>query len=295
MNNYLKAEKLTVVRYLVKNFLRCSFAVAFLFTLGMVFAQKADARVVINEFSPSEEWVELYNIGSDTIDISGWTLSDETNSPKSLSGTIGPGGFFVYQNNGNWLNNDKDTVTLSRGDGSTHSIYYGRGNYDGVCKPDDGNTKSIGSLVDGQASEDKFDRYSVSTKGISNAGGILNPCPTPTPEPTSTPTASPTPSPTPTSTPTPKPTPTKTPTPRPTPTNDAVAASPQLEDTVLGLREQLNQETDDSGQTSGGSKPFPFLAAVLIIFGLVFMGVGGYSFYKQKKGVYWLSERRKTV
>ena len=217
------------------------------------------AQVVINEFSPSEEWVELYNLSPEPIDITGWTLSDEINPSKTLSGTIGsyPSGYFVYQNSGNWLNNDTDTVTLTRGDGTTHTISYGKSG--GICKPNDGNTQSIGSLSDGQASGDKFDRFSVATKGLNNSGGTLNPCPTPTPTPTSTPTASPTATPT----PTPSPTPSKTPTPKPTTKATPMAllddSPPPANSEVLGLRgglATLSPESQVGGSTTQNSSPF---------------------------------------
>jgi len=267
---------------------------AFIFILFVVFPSKIFSQVVINEFSPSEEWVELYNLSPELINITGWTLSDEVNPPKTLSGTIGsyPSGYFVYQNSGNWLNNDTDTVTLTRGDGTTHTIPYGKSG--GICKPNDGNTQSIGSLSDGQASEDKFDRFSVATEGSDNSGGTLNPCSTPTPASTPTPTSTPTktPTPAPTLTPTPSatlrasPTPvatsTKTPTSQPTQTNLAQEAGP-VENLVLGLRNELNPAPSSSSEAAETGRKFPVFPVILIISGLLCIGGAIFAFVKNAK------------
>ncbi|MBI2103783.1 hypothetical protein HYT59_02140 [Candidatus Woesebacteria bacterium] len=105
--------------------------------------------------------------------------------------------------------------------------------------------------------------------------------------PTSTPTATPTPTPTPTptKTPTPKPTPTKTPTPRASATPTPLVANQEPNDEeILGLREAL-QPSPTPGAESGG-KPFPILAAGLVLIGGSFMGFGAYTFLKQRRAGY---------
>jgi hypothetical protein len=135
-----------------------------------------------------------------------------------------------------------------------------------------------------------YDRLSSSTKDQPNPEKATDPCvPPTTPIPTSTPTPSPTPTPTPTATPKP----TKTPTPKPSPTNQAIAGGSENNSDILGLREQLNQEDEESGESE--EKPFPLLAAGLIIIGVVFMGVGAYAFYRQKKGYTGKSEKGKFL
>lgn len=67
------------------------------------------AQVVINEFSAAnygafpdnfgeyEDWIELYNAGATTVDVSGWHLSDRADDPTRFpipgGATITPGGF----------------------------------------------------------------------------------------------------------------------------------------------------------------------------------------------------------
>ncbi len=92
---------------------------------------ESTASVVINEFvyHPSagqNEWVELFNKTNADISLTGWTLVDEANTTKSLSGlgTIPAQGVVVYENTGAaWLNNlssngDGDRITLKNNSGS---------------------------------------------------------------------------------------------------------------------------------------------------------------------------------
>lgn len=63
------------------------------------------ASVVINEIawmgtevSPADEWIELRNLSSDPVDLSGWSLSSDDGSPSvSLSGVISAGGYFLIE------------------------------------------------------------------------------------------------------------------------------------------------------------------------------------------------------
>ncbi len=81
----------------------------------------AEASVVINEveLNPTHgqsEWVELYNAGSNTVDISGWTaiITDGawTGRMAVPAGTIIPSkGFYVISGSPSW-NNNGGFVTL---------------------------------------------------------------------------------------------------------------------------------------------------------------------------------------
>lgn len=98
--------------------------------------------VIVNELLPNpdgtdagEEWVELVNTGTASIDISGWTLGDETNPVRHVfaAGTVlGPDGALVLFDSGSHpevpgsivsstgslsLNNDEDEVVLANADG----------------------------------------------------------------------------------------------------------------------------------------------------------------------------------
>ena len=65
----------------------------------------AHADVVINEIawmgtttSANDEWIELYNSGSDSVTLDGWTLNASDGSPKiDLIGTISAGGYYLVE------------------------------------------------------------------------------------------------------------------------------------------------------------------------------------------------------
>ncbi len=86
--------------------------------------------IVINEImvqpvEPEKEWVELYNVSGDVIDISGWTLSDEIGVIATASGTIAGHSFFVIELTKTALNNGGDGVFLKRNEEIIHKIIYG--------------------------------------------------------------------------------------------------------------------------------------------------------------------------
>ncbi len=72
-----------------------------LFTIPWI----ASAAVVINEIawmgapaSASDEWLELYNDGADSVSLAGWKLVAEDGAPLiSLSGSIPAGGFYIME------------------------------------------------------------------------------------------------------------------------------------------------------------------------------------------------------
>ncbi len=89
----------------------------------MVFTFSAAASVVINEIelNPPEggaDWIELYNSGNDSIDISGWTATITDGSwqgrfPAVPVGTIlPPGGFYVQNGQTSWNHDNGGYATL---------------------------------------------------------------------------------------------------------------------------------------------------------------------------------------
>ncbi|GMU73926.1 MAG: hypothetical protein AMXMBFR44_1250 [Candidatus Campbellbacteria bacterium] len=77
----------------------------FLFTCIALWPLSAGAAVVINEVawmgtsvSANDEWIELYNDGTDHMSLDGWRLSGEDGAPSiALSGVIEAGGYFLLE------------------------------------------------------------------------------------------------------------------------------------------------------------------------------------------------------
>jgi len=99
--------------------------------ISIVFTQ-IKAQVVINEvfisgFNGAEDndhgfkvddWFELYNAGSAAVDLTGYFLSDNQNSPQKYqipSGTLASGGFIVFKANGVGLGSETN-FKLDQGD-----------------------------------------------------------------------------------------------------------------------------------------------------------------------------------
>jgi hypothetical protein len=166
------------------------------------------STVVINEFMPhpssGNDWVELYNTTSSDVDLTGWSLFDNTSSMKSLSGTITAGGFITFEVSSR-LNNSGDSVILQ--DSTSNTI----DSYDYTSDP--GTDLTYGRSPDGSS----WTTLSSATKGTAN--------PTPTPTPSSTATPTPSPSTAATSTPTPTPSPSAIATPTATPAAQSIVLS----------------------------------------------------------------------
>lgn len=66
-------------------------------------------NVVLNEFiaNNSPEWVELYNLGPNPVNLTGWKLEDLANTQHSITslGTISVNGFATLDVVSGWLNN----------------------------------------------------------------------------------------------------------------------------------------------------------------------------------------------
>jgi len=113
----------------------------------MTFSTIASAdsvEVKINEFVADTgtvqqtEWIELYNSGSQDIDLSGWTIEDGTNKPSSLDGRMIVAGDYLLLLKGSdfgfSLNNSGDAIILKSGGVIIDSVAYGNWN--------DGNTSN---------------------------------------------------------------------------------------------------------------------------------------------------------
>lgn len=95
----------------------------------------------INEFvvDPNEgenEWIELKNEHSETVDLAGWTIEDAVGKQTILEGTVEPGMYVLIESPLRKLNNDADSVILKDTEGLVvDSVTYGT---DEVPAPKDG-------------------------------------------------------------------------------------------------------------------------------------------------------------
>ena len=131
----------------------------------------ASAALFINEFASDTagttadpDWVEIYNSGPDSIDLSFYRLRDNTTNVRDLSGTINANGFATFD----WTNRlDKagDVIRLLlTADETTLVDRVGYGNA-GTDAADPGVGQSAGRSVDGAAQSVIF---SGPTKGSAN-------------------------------------------------------------------------------------------------------------------------------
>jgi hypothetical protein len=166
----------------------------FLFSTSVIRAQ-----VVINEVhsapSTGNDWVELYNSGTTTVDLNGWKLEDQLTSPSTISSwstsTPLPADSYLVVEVGNKLNNSGDGATLKNATGQIQD-----------------QMSYTGSTTD-QSWARQPNATGPFVLAISSRGQLN---PTPVPSPTPSPSPSPTPQPSPSSQPSPSPSPTPTPT-----------------------------------------------------------------------------------
>jgi len=149
------------------------------------------ANIVINEFvsDNTTEWVELYNKGTSSVDLTGWTLEDEASNSKSLAvlGTIAGGGYKVYTCTSGWLNNAGDIIWLNDSTGANVDRVGYETSGDAPV-PDAG--RSTGRCPNGVDTDNDaadFTKLDITTAGAANA------CPRDATAPTTTYVVTPTP------------------------------------------------------------------------------------------------------
>jgi hypothetical protein len=139
------------------------------------------SQIVINELvsdpvTGNDEWVELYNAGTTTVDVTGWFLVEGGGSVTPLTGVIDAGSFKLVEGIVGSLNNPGDSVILknTNGDG-VDSVVYGDW--------DDGNTsdnapmtvdpQSLARIADGiDTNVDSVD-FKVTTKPTPTSGNVI--------------------------------------------------------------------------------------------------------------------------
>lgn len=111
------------------------------FTAGV----SSDTDIILNELIPNPvgdddaampggEWIELYNTGDWSIDVSGWKLVDDDSDEIVISGTnttagtiVPSHGYLVVYRNGDTqfnLDNDNDSISLVEGSSTIDNFTY---------------------------------------------------------------------------------------------------------------------------------------------------------------------------
>lgn len=82
---------------------------------GYVYASSSPVKISNFNSNTAPEWVEIQNQTDQLIDLSGWTIRDgnaDTSDDISLSGCLGPLSYLSFYNQGSWLNNIGDTISV---------------------------------------------------------------------------------------------------------------------------------------------------------------------------------------
>lgn len=242
------------------------------------------AAVWINEISPSTdpEWVELYNDGSDPVDLSNWLLEDGNTSHTDdlfLSGIINASGYIVISHSEGWLNNGGDTLKLYNN--ATPSAIVDQYTYETV-----NSEKTVARYPTG--SENWV--TGIGSQGVANS----TPSPSPSASPSPTPTMSPSPTPMPTTTPTIAPTTSPTPkpsvrvTPSPSPelsnsTGGTVAGitTASIDLTGFGVTPSPSQNPGNETKKSPTINKSRARTALIVGSGLILISLAGFFGYRR--------------
>lgn len=117
---------------------------ASLFFVGPSRAYAEEQQIIVSELYPNPpgddlnaEWIELRNIGTEAVSLTGWTLKDTDGSVKIYvftDQTVEAGSYLVIPKtvSGITLNNDHDGVVLTSPDGSVSETRYDQAIPEGV-------------------------------------------------------------------------------------------------------------------------------------------------------------------
>lgn len=168
-----------------------------IFFLFVLFATPVHAAVVINEVfpkitDPAQNWVELFNTGSESVSLNQWKLDHTAGDAKSFilnaSMNIGAHSFLT-------LTGSQTAITFSTEGDTVRLFDASNAKIDSQTYPGTlGYNTSMGRSVDGDGV------WAICTTATFNTN---NNCPQPSPTATPVPTSTPTPIPTPTPFPTP--------------------------------------------------------------------------------------------
>ncbi|MCW4042182.1 MAG: lamin tail domain-containing protein [Candidatus Bathyarchaeota archaeon] len=166
----------------------------FTFLQSFVSYSSAQSNIVINEFElnpvgddyqAGNEWVELYNPTTSSVDISNWKImptKDKTIVVVLPEGTIiRANGYHVANYSSQWLDNDNELIILQDSTGNEIDRTPSKNDTN-----DDGRTWSRNPNGIDTDTDDDW-QFQESTKEVSNGGEEPSPTPSPTTEPSPTP------------------------------------------------------------------------------------------------------------
>jgi len=142
--------------------------------------------IVINEFvsdptAGQNEWIELYNNTTSTIDLTGWTIEDALGKILDLSGSIATSSFTTFETLSSKLNNTGDTIIIKDpAQNIIDQIAYGSN------PPATKDPNSIARNTDG-TDTDSPDDFAETTTPTKNTTNIITAPPEPAPTPSSNP------------------------------------------------------------------------------------------------------------
>jgi len=249
-----------------------------IFILFFISPKNIFAQVVINEVSSASEpeWVEIYNTSVEEVSLQNYLINFGSETQNKIfcdQDKVAPNGYKLIVLTTNWLSNTGDLVTLKKGDDIADSIGYGTGYTLG--KP-----SSTGSITRSPDGGPEWVVITLSTQQGEQASFVC-PTPTPTQSPTDQPTSQPTQAPTTSPTKSPTPVPTKSPTIKPTASPTPTKEPEQKVESLKGLSISVNSTETPIGMVAGAktSKKSPVIAIIFIVFGIGFLGYGGYLLY----------------
>lgn len=146
-------------------------------TSGPLIINEGD--LVINEFvadaSDGNEWIEIYNNTTSTINLSGFILEDGAGQVAILENIIEPVGFITIELSTNKLNNDGDLIVLKYKGNIINQITYGSwddGNLSDNA-PVSHNANSTARKIDGQYSDTDSNDFSLTTTPTKNSNNLI--------------------------------------------------------------------------------------------------------------------------
>jgi len=134
-------------------------------------------KIVINEFlsdpADGEEWIELYNTGTSSVNLEGFTLSDGAGVIAHPTSTVEAGAFIVFELSSSKLNNGGDIILLKNVAGEVvDSVSFGEWNdgnvEDNVVAPAQGNTVARKVGIDTNNDKEDWQETTTPTKGTEN-------------------------------------------------------------------------------------------------------------------------------